>query len=224
MKHLFVYWWFSSGIMRILLKVSEPILFWTTLLRHPAQFLHVTVPFLLVNLNLFILPLSVHVQFAIKCAIYVAILWDQYNICWSIDTRAQMANHQCSVWLSITLSFIEWRVAAGQVCKQDEQLSQRKRREGEMNEWMDGWCCALAVQIKKVGRVWVGYYGEKMEEHNYVWYCYKQVHVLCCLAAFPDTHTHIQKVANYTIIEQHSASITVTVITDQSNYTIGRFL
>ncbi len=37
-------------------------------------------------------------------------------------------------------------------------------------------------------------------------------------------HIHIQKVANYAIIEQRSASIAVTVITDQSNYTIGRFL
>lgn len=144
MKHLFVYWWFSSGIMRILLKVSEPIQFWTTLLRHPAQFPHVTVPFLLVNLYLFILPLSVHVQFAIKCAIYVAILWDQYNICWSIDTRAQMDNHQCSVWLSITLCLL---LNGGlQQVKSANRMNSSPR---ESRSWMDGWC-ALAVQTKKV--------------------------------------------------------------------------
>lgn len=37
------------------------------------------------------------------------------------------------------------------------------------------------------------------------------------------TRTLAQKVANYTIIKQWSASIASMVITDQSNYTIGRF-
>lgn len=143
MKHLFVYWWFSSGIMRILLKVSEPIQLWTTLLRHPAQLLHVTVPFFVCES-----VLIVRVQFAIKCAIYVAIPWDQYNICWSIDSRAQMANRQCSVWLSITLSLLlnrglqQVNSANRMNSSASLSLSQRKlQREGEM----DGWCCALAV-------------------------------------------------------------------------------
>lgn len=68
--------------------------------------------------------------------------------CWSIDTRAQMANHQCSVWLSITLSLLlnrglqQVNSANRMNSSASLSLSQRKpRREGEM----DGWCCALAV-------------------------------------------------------------------------------
>ncbi len=144
-------------------RFLNPFSYEPLLLRHPAQLLcHNSLFFscksVLIYYYFFLnICLSAsNLQSSVQCTwLYVAILWDQYNICWSIDTRAQMANHQSSVSLSITLSLLLnrglQRVNSTNRMNSSASLSlsQRKlEREGEM----DGWCCALTVETKKVER------------------------------------------------------------------------